>query len=56
MGALNFTEPMHDSKTLPEVLEPYERLTGKQAAAVFVDSGYKGLTQYRSSKIYVPKT
>jgi len=23
---------------------------------VFVDRGYKGLTQYRSSKIYVPKT
>src|SRR5215217_1501040 len=55
MGALNFTEPIHDSKTLPQVLEQYERLTGKQAALVFVDRGYKGLTQYRSSKINVPK-
>ena len=55
MGALNFTEPVHDSKTLPEVLEQYERLTGKQAMSVFVDRGYKGLVQYRSSKIYVPK-
>ncbi len=55
MGALNFTEPIHDSKTLPEVLDQYERLTGKQAAAVFVDRGYKGLSQYRSSTIHVPK-
>ena len=55
MGALNFTEPIHDSKTLPEVLEQYERLIGKEAAEVFVDRGYKGKTQYKCSKIYVPK-
>lgn len=55
MGALNFTSSIHDSKTLPEVLEQYERLTGSQAREVFVDRGYKGLTQYRSSRIYVPK-
>ena len=55
MGALNFTETIHDSKTLPEVLEQYERLNGKQAAEVYVDRGYKGKSDYGSSKIYVPK-
>jgi len=55
MGAINFTETLHDSKTLPEALEQYERLTGKQAGHVFVDRGYKGLKQYKASQIQVPK-
>lgn len=55
MGAINFTETLHDSKTLPEALEQYERLTEKQAAHVFVDRGYKGLRQYKASQIHVPK-
>ena len=54
MGAINFTQTLHDSKTLPEVLEQYERLTGKEAKEVFVDRGYKGIKQYKTSKIYVP--
>jgi len=55
MGAINFTETLHDSKTLPEALEQYERLTGKQAAQVFVDRGYRGLQQYKTSQIQVPR-
>jgi IS5 family transposase len=55
MGALNFTETLHDSKTLPAVLEQYERLNGREAAEVFVDRGYKGIKEYKTSKIYVPK-
>ena len=55
MGAINFTETLHDSKTLPEVLEQYERLNGKEAKEVFVDRGYKGIKEYKASKIYVPK-
>ncbi len=55
MGAINFTETLHDSKTLPEVLEQYERLNGKQAKEIFVDRGYKGITQYKESLIFVPK-
>ncbi len=55
MGALNFTETLHDSKTLPEAFEQYERLTGRQAGQVFADRGYKGLKQYKDSKIQVPK-
>ena len=54
MGALNFTQSLHDSKTLPEVLEQYERLNGQEAKEVFVDRGYKGIKQYKASKIFVP--
>ena len=55
MGAINFTETLHDSKTLPEALEQYERLMGKEADEVFVDRGYKGMPEYKASKIHVPK-
>lgn len=55
MGALNFTETLHDSKTLPEVLEQYERLMDKEAVEVFADRGYRGKTQYKYTKIHVPK-
>lgn len=55
MGAINFTHNLHDSKTIPEVLEQYERLNGKKAKEVFVDSGYRGIKEYKASKIYVPK-
>jgi transposase, IS5 family len=54
MGALNFTQTLHDSKTIPDVLEQYERLNGKEAKEVFVDRGYKGIKQYKSSIIHVP--
>ena len=54
MGAINFTETLHDSKTIPEVLEQYERLNGKEAKEVFVDRGYKGIKQYKSSIIHAP--
>ena len=54
MGAINFTQTLHDSKTIPEVLEQYERLNGKEAKEVFVDRGYKGVNQYKASTIHVP--
>jgi len=55
MGALNFTETLHDSKTLPEVLEQYERLMDKEVDEAFVDRGYKGLPNYKATTIHVPK-
>ena len=55
MGAINFTETLHDSKTLPEVLEQYERLNGHHPKEVIVDRGYKGIKSYKSSNIFVPK-
>jgi IS5 family transposase len=54
-GALNFTEQLHDSKTIPEVLEQYERLNGSEAKEVYVDRGYRGQTTYKSTLIFVPK-
>ena len=54
MGALNFTQTLHGSKTIPDVPEQYERLNGKEAKEVFVDRGYKGIKQYKSSIIHVP--
>lgn len=56
MGAINFTQSLHDSHTVAEALEQFERLTGKEAAEVFVDRGYKGIKEYKASKIYVPVT
>jgi transposase, IS5 family len=55
VGALNFTETLHDSKTIPEVLEQYERLNDRPATAVFADRGYAGVKQYKSSQIHTPK-
>jgi transposase, IS5 family len=55
MGAINFTQTIHDSKTLPEVLDQFERLNGRQPSEVYVDRGYRGIAQYRQSIIRVPK-
>ena len=54
VGACNFTQTLHDSRTVPDALEQYERLTGRQAAEVFVDRGYRGIKTYRETKIYIP--
>lgn len=55
MGAINFTESLHDSKTIPEALEQYLRLTGEQPKEVFVDRGYRGKNEHNSTKINIPK-
>ena len=55
VGALNFTESLHDSKTIPEALEQYQRLTGDQPKKVFVDRGYRGKSEYKLTKINIPK-
>ena len=55
LGALNFTETLHDSKTIPEALEQYERLNGTLPKEVFVDRGYRGKSEYRTAKICIPK-
>ena len=55
MGALSFAENVHDSKTLPEVLEQFERLNGKEVSEAFVDRGYRGMKQYKSTLIQVPQ-
>jgi IS5 family transposase len=55
VGALNFTETLHDSKTLPQVLEQYERLNGKPAKEVFLDRGYRGPKHINKTQLHTPK-
>ena len=54
MGAINFTQTIHDSKTLPDVLDQFERINGLQPKEVYVDRGYRGIRQYKQSNICVP--
>jgi transposase, IS5 family len=55
VGAMNFTENIHDSKTLPDALQQHERLTGIKAKEVFVDRGYPGPKQINETQIHIPK-
>jgi IS5 family transposase len=55
VGALNFNENLHDSKTLPTVIEQYERLTDKKPKAIFADRGYRGPKVVNEVNIYTPK-
>ena len=55
VGALNFTEPLHDSKTLPAALEQYERLMDKEPKNIFLDRGYRGPKMINSTALHTPK-
>ena len=55
VGALNFTDTLHDSKTLPQAVKQYERLTGKEATNIFLDRGYKGPKKINNTNLHTPK-
>jgi len=55
VGALNFTETLHDSKTLPEAIKQYERLTGNEAQNIFLDRGYRGPKKINNTYLHTPK-
>lgn len=55
VGALNFTETLHDSKTLPAALEQYERLMNKQPENIFLDRGYRGPKRINDTNLHTPK-
>ena len=55
VGAMNFSENMHDSKTLPDALQQHQRLTGIKAKEVYVDRGYPGPKQIGGTQIHLPK-
>ncbi len=55
MGAMNFTETLHDSKTIPAVLEQYKRLNNKAPKKAFVDRGYRGINNYKTTEICSPQ-
>jgi IS5 family transposase len=55
IGALNFIETLHDSKTIPAVLEQVKVLINETPKEAFADRGYVGKTLYEDTKIYTPK-
>jgi transposase, IS5 family len=55
VGAYNFTQTIHDSKTIPDAIEQCERLTGLIPKEAYVDRGYKGIAEYKTCKIQIPK-
>jgi transposase, IS5 family len=55
VGAVNFNSNLHDSKTLPQAIEQYERLTERKAKNIFVDRGYRGPKMVNQTNICVPK-
>lgn len=54
VGALSFPDSRHDSRTLPEVLEQVEALTGKRPASCVVDRGYRGKKAVGETRILIP--
>jgi transposase, IS5 family len=56
VGAVNFTETLHDSKTIPIVLEQIKQLTQITPEEAFADRGYVGKTMHEQTKIFTPKT
>ena len=55
VGAINFSETIHDSKTLTAALEQHKRLTEITAKNVFVDRGYAGPKKIGESMINMPR-
>ena len=55
VGALNFSETIHDSKTLETALIQHEKLTGIQAKTAFVDRGYAGPRKIGETIIHMPR-
>ena len=55
VGALNFTETLHDSKTVPQALEQYHRLMNKEPKNIFLDRGYRGPKKIGNTELHTPK-
>lgn len=55
VGALNFTETLHDSKTLPLAIEQYERLNEREAKNIWLDRGYRGPKKINETLLHTPK-
>jgi IS5 family transposase len=55
VGALNFTDTLHDSKTIAVALQQYKRLTGNKAKDAFLDRGYRGTKKVNYTFLYYPK-
>ena len=54
VGALSFEDNRHDSRTLPDVLDQVERLTGKRPRLCLNDRGYRGRKRVGETQILLP--
>ncbi len=55
IGALNMPKNDYDGHTLDAALEQQQRLSGRTLKELFVDRGYRGVTEVRGTKIHSPK-
>ena len=55
VGALNFNESLHDTKTLEAALEQHKRLTGITAKNIYLDRGYPGRKQIGETLLHIPR-
>jgi IS5 family transposase len=55
IGALNLPKNEYDGHTLDAAVEQQQRLTRKTLKELFVDRGYKGVTEVRGTNIHSPK-
>jgi len=55
IGAINIEKNDYDAHTLDPALEQQQRLTGHILQLVFVDRGYRGVSEVRGTRICTPK-
>ncbi len=55
IGALNMPKNDYDGHTLDAALEQQQRLSRRTLKELFVDRGYRGVTEVRGTKIHSPK-
>jgi transposase, IS5 family len=55
VAAFNVTQTIHDSKTIPDVIEQCKRVTTITPKEAYVDRGYRGAQTYDECKIQIPK-
>lgn len=53
VGAVSIDHNKHDSKTIDEALNQYQRMTEKTAQQVYVDRGYRGVSMIGETEIKV---
>ena len=55
LGALNFTETLHDSKTVPQALEQYQRLMDKEPKKNSWIEDIEGQKKIGNTELHTPK-
>ncbi len=55
IAAYNVTQTIHDSKTIPDVIEQCQRVSSIIPKEAYVDRGYRGAQTYNGCFIQIPK-